>query len=153
MSRRPSSRSKSLQQVEGEDSFLLLDRIRIERIQTLTLRMSGSYLDTMSDPPSWTSMTSSGKGTRPQRIRRRLSGRRRVSSSRHKRAPPRDGSTAAHSPSGERHASASGLVGGTTAHRQQPRVVCPDLGLGHCRKPARRQRANLRVNVACRRAG
>jgi hypothetical protein len=150
MSRRPSSRSKSLQQVEGEDSFLLLDRIRIERIQTLTLRMSGSYLDAMSDPPSWTSMTGSGKGTRPPRSRRRLSGRRRVGSGRHKRAPPRDSSTAAHSPSGERRASTSGLVGGAVAHRQQPRIVCPDLGLGHCRKPARWRRAHLWVNVARR---
>jgi hypothetical protein len=70
MSRRPSSRSKSLQQVEGEDSFLLLDRIRIGRIQTLTLSMSGSYLDAMSDPPSWTTLTGSGKGTGPPRIRR-----------------------------------------------------------------------------------
>jgi hypothetical protein len=85
-------------------------------IQTLTLRMSGSYLDAMSDPQPWTSMTGSGKGTGPPRIRRRLSGRRRVSTGHHKRAPPRDGSTAAHSPSGERRALASGLVGGATAH-------------------------------------
>jgi hypothetical protein len=40
-----------------------------------------------------------------------------VGSCRHKRAPPRDGSTAAHSPSGEHRASASGLVGGAVAHR------------------------------------
>jgi hypothetical protein len=57
-----------------------------------------------------------------------------VSSGRHKRAPPRDSSTVAHSPSGECHASASGLMGGAVAHRQQPRVVRPDLGLGHCRE-------------------
>jgi hypothetical protein len=74
----------------------------------------------------------------------------RVGSGRHKRAPPRDGSTVAHSPSGERRASASGLVGGAAAHRQQPRVVCPDLGLEHCREPARWRRAHLRVNVARR---
>jgi hypothetical protein len=113
--------------------------------------MSGSYLDAMSDSPSWTSMMGSEKGTRPLRIRRCLSGRWRVSSDHHKRAPLRDGSTAAHS--GERRASASGLVGGAAAHRQQPRVVCPDLDLGHYREPARRQRAHLRVNVTRRRAG
>jgi hypothetical protein len=77
----------------------------------------------------------------------------RVGSGRHKRAPPRDGSTAAHSPSGERRASTSGFVGGAIAHRQQPRVVRSDLGLGHCREPARRRHAHLRVNVARRRAG
>jgi hypothetical protein len=112
--------------------------------------MLGSYLDTMSDPPSWTSMTGSGKGTGPLRIHRRLSGRRSVSSGHHKRAPPRDGSTAVHSPSGERRASASGLVGGAATHQQQRRVVRPDLGLGHCCEPARRRRAHLRVNVGHR---
>jgi hypothetical protein len=132
---------------------LLLDRIRIGRIQTLTLRMSRSYLDAMSDPPSWTSMTGSGKGTGPPHIRRRLSGHRRIGSGHYKRALPRDGSTTAHSPSGERRVSASGLVGGAVAHRQQPRVVRPDLGLGHCRKPARQRRAHLRVNVAHQQAG
>jgi hypothetical protein len=72
MRRCPSSRSKSLQQVEGEDSLLLLDRIRIGRIQTLTLRMSGSYLDAMLDPLFWATLTGSGKGTGPPRIRRVL---------------------------------------------------------------------------------
>jgi hypothetical protein len=132
---------------------LLLDRIRIGRIQTLTLRMSGSYLDAMSDPPSWISMTGSGKGSWPPRIRHRLSSHRCIGFGHYKRAPPRDGSTAVHSPSGERRVSASGLVGGTAAHQQQPRVVRPDLGLGHCRKPARRRRAHLQVNVARQLAG
>jgi hypothetical protein len=77
----------------------------------------------------------------------------RVDSGRHKRAPPRDGSMAAYSPSGERRASASGFVGGTIAHRQQPRVVRPYLGLGHCRESARRLHAHLQVNVARRLAG
>jgi hypothetical protein len=131
---------------------LLLDRIRIGRIQTLTLRMSGSYLDAMSDPPSWISMTGSGKGTGPPCIRHRLSSHRRIGFGHYKRAPPRDGSTAVHSPSGERCVSASGLVGGAAAHRQ-PRVVRSDLGLGHCRKPARRWHAHLQVNVARQRAG
>jgi hypothetical protein len=77
----------------------------------------------------------------------------RVGSGRHKRAPPRDGSTAEYSPSGERRASTSGFVGGTVAHRQQPRVVRLDLGLGHCRESAQRRHAHIRVNVARRRAG
>jgi hypothetical protein len=141
MSRRPSSRFKSLQQVEGEDLFLLLDRKRIGRIQTLTLRMPGSYLDAMSDPPSWTTLTGSGKGTGPPRIRRVSAP---VATNGHRRE------TVAHSPSGERRVSPSDFVGGAITHRQQPRVVRPDLGLGHYREPARRRRAHLRVNVARR---
>jgi hypothetical protein len=47
----------------------------------------------------------------------------------------------------------SGFVGGAVAHQQQPRVVRPDLGLGHYRELARWRRAHLQVNVARQRAG
>jgi hypothetical protein len=55
----------------------------------------------------------SGKGPGPLRVRRRLSGHRRVGSGRHLRALPRAGSTVARSPSGERRMPVSGLAGGT----------------------------------------
>jgi hypothetical protein len=58
--------------------------------------------------------TCSGKGPRP-RVRRRLSGRWRVSSGRHLRALPRAGSTATRSPSGERRTSVSGPAGGAAS--------------------------------------
>jgi hypothetical protein len=72
-----------------------------------------------SDLPS-SKTTRSEKGPGP-RVRRRLSGRRRVGSGRHLRALPRAGSTAVRSPSGERRTPASGwcrLSGWLAAGRQ-----------------------------------
>jgi hypothetical protein len=69
--------------------------------------------------PPWPDLTSS-KATRSKkglgpRVRRRLSGHRRVGSGRHLRALPRAGSTVAHSPSGERRMPVSGLAGGAAS--------------------------------------
>jgi hypothetical protein len=58
--------------------------------------------------------TRSGKGAEPPRVRRRLSGHRRVGSGRHLRALPRAGSTAVCSPSGKRRTLVNELAGGVT---------------------------------------
>jgi hypothetical protein len=74
-------------------------------------------------------MTCSGKGPRAPRVHRRLSGHPRVSSGRHLRALPRDGSTAACSPSGERRTPTRGLAGGAAPLADWPPAASRSLSV------------------------
>jgi hypothetical protein len=109
--------------------------------------MSGSYLDAMSDPPFWTSLTGSGKGTGPPCIHRVSAP---VATKGHRREMARRRCTHPRVSVTRRRAASWAAP---SAHQQQSRVVHPDFGLGHYREPTRRLHTHLRVNVARQRAG
>jgi hypothetical protein len=109
--------------------------------------MSGSYLDAMSDPPSWTTLMGSGKGTGPPRICRVsapvATEGHHSETARLRRTHPRVSIV--------RQRAASWAV--PSLNSNNLRLCARIFGLGHCREPAQRRRAHLRVNVARRRAG